>query len=411
MKVLLLNESDLDGGAARATYRLHQGLQLAGVSSQMLVRARLSRDNTVVTQNTVKTKLGPLMNTLPQKVFPSREMFSTQWFPDDLLTRVNQLDPDLVVLNWICNGYLQIETIRRFKQPLVWILHDLWPLTGGCHDDLTCDRYQEKCGRCPQLTSPREYDLSRWIWQRKARAWKNLDLTIVAPSRWMAGCAVASSLFRPYPIVTIPHGLDLAKYRPIPRVIARELLHLPVDRHLMLFGALDGPTNRRKGFHLLLSALHELAQAGWSDKMDLVIFGACQSELVAALPFKTHLLDKLHDDVTLALAYSAADVMMVPSMQESFGQTASEALACGTPVVAFDATGPQDIVDHQQNGYLAIPFDAGDLAQGVIWVLTDPERHQRLSQAAREKASRAFSQHLQAERYQALFSKILGNSE
>jgi glycosyltransferase involved in cell wall biosynthesis len=409
MKVLLLNESDINGGAARATYRLHQGLRQVGTDSQMLVRARFSRDRTVIAQQTLKTKLGPAMNFLPLKFYPSdkRGMFSPQWFPDDILAAVDKISPDIVALNWVCNGYLKIETIPLFKQPLVWILHDLWPLTGGCHDDLGCDRYQDQCGRCPQLASYRDWDMSRWIWQRKARAWANLDLTIVAPSEWMANRAAASSLFRQRRIETIPHGLDTTKYHPIGQTVARDLLKLPQDRRLVLFGALDGPSNRRKGYHLLLPTLQHLAQQAVDRPIELVIFGTSQPEMLASLPFKVHLLDKLNDDVTLALAYSAADLLLVPSMQESFGQTASEALACGTPVVAFNATGLRDIIDHHQNGYLAEPFNVKDLAQGVAWVLQDQEHCQKLGQAARQKALQSFSVELQAKRYLSLFDKIL----
>ncbi len=409
MKVLLLNESDINGGAARATYRLHQGLRLAGADAQMLVRARFSQDRHVVAQQTLRTKLGPAMNFLPLTFYQNNKhtMFSAQWFPDDMLAAVDRLAPDIVALNWICNGYLKIETIAHFKQPLVWILHDLWPLTGGCHDNLGCDRYQDQCGKCPQLASHQDWDLSRWVWQRKANAWADLDLTVVAPSEWMADCAAKSSLFQHRRIETIPHGLDTTKYRPIAQSVARNLLNLPQDCYLVLFGALDGPSNRRKGYHLLLPTLQNLAQTLWDPAIELVIFGTSQPEMLEALPFKAHLLDKLNDDVTLALAYSAADLLLVPSMQESFGQTASEALACGTPVVAFNATGLRDIIDHRQNGYLAEPFDVKDLARGIAWVLQDQGHCHQLGQAAREKAVQAFSVELQAKRYLSLFEEIL----
>ena len=411
MKVLLLNESDINGGAARATYRLHQGLRQVGVDSQMLVRARFSGDRGVVTQQTLRTKLGPGMNVLPLNFYQNyrQGMFSVQWFPDDILKTVDRLAPDIVALNWVCNGYLKIETVAHFKQPLIWILHDLWPLTGGCHDDLGCIRYQDQCGRCPQLASHQEWDLSRWVWQRKAKAWANLDLTIVAPSHWMASCAAKSSLFQHQRIEVIPHGLDINKYRPIAQSVARNLLNLPQDCYLVLFGALDGPSNRRKGYHLLLPTLQHLAQNIGEPAIELVIFGTSQPEMLEALPFKAHLLDKLNDDVTLALAYSAADLLLVPSMQESFGQTASEALACGTPVVAFNATGLRDIIDHQQTGYLAEPFDVRDLARGIAWVLQDRAHCQRLGWAAREKAVQAFSMDLQAKRYESLFKEILSH--
>jgi glycosyltransferase involved in cell wall biosynthesis len=141
--------------------------------------------------------------------------------------------------------------------------------------------------------------------------------------------------------------------------------------------------------------------------LEVVIFGASQPDNPPDLGFKTHYLGHLHDAISLATVYSAADVMLVPSLQESFGQTASESFACGTPVVAFNSTGLKDIVDHQQNGYLAKPYEVEDFAKGIIWVLENEQRLQKLSFYAREKAEQEFTLELQARRYSALFQKIL----
>jgi glycosyltransferase involved in cell wall biosynthesis len=250
------------------------------------------------------------------------------------------------------------------------------------------------------------------VWRRKAGAWKNLNLTIVAPSAWLAECAKASSLFRDLRVEVIPHGLDLKTYRPVEQKLARKLLHLPQDRRLVLFGAQSGATSDpRKGFHLLQPALKLLNRSGSQDNIELVVFGATQPSDAVDLGFNTHYLGRFHDDISLALVYSAADVMVVPSMQEAFGQTASESLACGTPVVAFGATGLKDIVDREQNGYLATPFEVEDLARGIAWVLDDEERHQKLRLFARKKAEAEFTLDLQARRHLSLFTEILEKSK
>ena len=113
----------------------------------------------------------------------------------------------------------------------------------------------------------------------------------------------------------------------------------------------------------------------------------------------------------MELVYSAADVMIVPSLQETFGQTASEALACGTPVVAFNATGLKDIVEHQQNGYLAQPYEIDDLARGIAWVLENDQRHRKLAYHAREKVEQEFALEIPARRYKSLFNEILDKSD
>jgi glycosyltransferase involved in cell wall biosynthesis len=206
----------------------------------------------------------------------------------------------------------------------------------------------------------------------------------------------------------IPHGLDLARYKPIDKHLARQLLNLPLDRKLVLFGTSPGVTgDSRKGLHLLQPALKILTQSDWTDQVDLVVFGGSRPEKPVDLGFCIHYLGQFHDDLSLALVYSAADVMVVPSLQEAFGQTASESLACGTPVVAFRATGLKDIITHQETGYLAHPFEVEDLAQGIAWVLEDTARCTRLSDNARKFAEQELTLSCQAQRYYSLYRDLL----
>ncbi|MEH2290362.1 glycosyltransferase family 4 protein [Nostoc sp.] len=413
MKILHISTHDINGGAARAAYRLHTGLQNIGLQSQMLVQEKYSNDKTVIApeirlfQGITKAKL--TVESLPLKLYRHKKNtpFFTQWLPDRVIHKVAQINPDIINLHWISGGFMQIETFAKLKRPLVWTLHDMWGFTGGCHVTGECDRYKVFCGACPQLNSDNEWDLSRWVWQRKVKAWKNLNLTLVSPSSWLADCARSSSLFQNLPIEVIPHGLDTQKYRPINQYFAREALNLPQNKKLILFGAIEATSDRNKGFHLLQPALQELSKSGWKDDLEVVIFGASQPENPPDLGFKSHYLGHLHDSISLATVYSAADVMLIPSLQESFGQTASESFACGTPVVAFNSTGLKDIVDHQQNGYLAKPYEVEDFGKGISWVLENEQRLQKLSFYARDKAKQEFTLELQARRYSALFQEML----
>ncbi|MBW4493213.1 MAG: glycosyltransferase family 4 protein [Oscillatoria princeps RMCB-10] len=413
MKVSHIINSD-SGGAGRAAYRLHQGLKSLGVDSKMLVQFKASDDRAVfepdktLDKALIKLKISERLDALPLQFYRGREgtNFSLQWLPDGMASKVSQLNPDVVNLHWVCHGYLQIESLAKFNKPIVWTLHDLWPFTGGCHYPQDCQRYTDSCGACPQLGSSKDWDLSRWVWQRKAKAWKNLNLTLVSPSSWMAECAKSSSLFKDFRVEVIPHGMDTQKYKPIDRQVARSLLNLPQDKQLVLFGAIY-TSEPRKGFQLLEPALQSLSKSGWKDRIELAIFGSSQPENPIDTGFKYHYLGRFEDDISLAAVYSAADVMVVPSIQESFGQTAFEALACGTPVVAFNATGLKDIVEHRQTGYLARPYEIEDLALGIAWVLENPDRHQKLSQRARQKAEQEFTVELQARRYLSLFTELL----
>jgi glycosyltransferase involved in cell wall biosynthesis len=408
MKVLHLSTFDLVGGAARAAYRIHQAMLGIDIDSQLLVQHKKSSDPTVIVpESKLLAKLRSVGDASVLNFYQHRQqMFSPQWFPAGLLRSVDRFAPDVIHLNWICNGFVPIELLDRFKQPLIWTLHDMWAFTGGCHYTLGCDYYLTSCGDCPQLGSSREADLSRLVWQRKATAWQNLNLTVVATSQWMASCARESSLFRNLPIEVIPIGLDTNVFKPIDTSIAREFCNLPPAKQLVLFGAIDGG-DTRKGFHLLQQALEHLLEMGWGDRIELVVFGSSKPEIPLELGFSVHYLGKLEDNHSLQMAYAAADVTIVPSIEEAFGQIASESLACGTPVVAFANTGLADVVDCHHNGYVAKYCDTADLAAGIAWVLEDSTRHHGLRLAARQKAELEYGLPVQAHRYRSVIDKIL----
>ncbi|MBW4668520.1 MAG: glycosyltransferase family 4 protein [Cyanomargarita calcarea GSE-NOS-MK-12-04C] len=412
MKVSLISTYDKANGSGTATYRLHQGLQKIGVVSQMLVQGKSTDDKTIagpktrLAQGIARARI--TFDALPLKFYPQRDntTFSVQWFPDKVAQNIANFSPDVINLHWMNEGYVQIETIAKLRKPLVWTLHDMWAFTGGCHYNQECDRYTKSCGACPQLGSSKDGDLSRWVFQRKAKAWRNLNLTVVTPSLWLGNCARKSPLFQNYRIEVIPNGLDTAIYKPLSKQVARELLNLPQDKQLVVFGALQANSDSRKGLHLLQPALVNLSQSGLRDRLEIVIFGCNTPEVPPEFGFKSHYLGTLRDDLSLALIYSAADVFIAPSTQENLANTVMESLACGTPCVAFNIGGMPDMIEHQKNGYLAQPYKIEDLAKGIAWVLENPERHQKLAENARTKVEQEFTLEIQARRYKSLFDEI-----
>ena len=415
MKILLLSTNDNSPGAARGAYRLHQGLQHIGVDSQMLVQTKQT-DNKKVIGSLDSSGIGQViagarltLGQFPLKFYPHRDRskYSLQWLPDNIASKVAHLEPDLINLHWVCSSYLQIETLAKLNKPLVWTLRDMWAFTGGCHYSGDCDRYTSSCGACPQLKSSKNCDLSRWVWQRKAKAWKNLDLTIVALSSWLAKCAKSSSLFKDLPIKVIPNGIDTNTFKPMNKKIAREQLNLPQDKKLVFFGAARATSDKRKGFEPLQKALQHLSKSGYQDELELVIFGGGRPDNPPDFGFKEHYLGKFSDALLLALIYSAADVFVAPSLEENLANTVMEAIACGTPCVAFDIGGMPDLIEHQQNGYLAEPYKIEDLGKGIAWVLENEARHQKLSYRAREKVEQEFTLETPAHRYASLFNEIL----
>ncbi|MEI6435370.1 MAG: glycosyltransferase family 4 protein [Bacteroidota bacterium] len=392
MHVLLLNTYDLKGGAARATWRLFKGLQEAGVRAQMLVQNKTSTDPEVFVArglfhnyfNGIRPYIDFLI-PLPQT--RKRILFSTNLLPDSVVDQINVINPDLVHLNWIAGGFIRIESLAKIKQPIFWTFHDLWAATGGCHYPLECKKYLESCGCCPILHSVYDNDLSRKSFFRKRDTYQSIkNLTIITPSRWLANCVSESALLGNRTVIVAPNGLDISVFHPSEKAVARDHFGFSHEKKLILFGAVRAAKNELKGFNSLLEALKQMEKSN----LELIVFGSSYSEMVNDLGIPVRFLGYLPKESEIAMLYSAADVVAVPSFQEVFGQTASEALACGVPVVAFGATGLLDIVDHKQTGYLAKPFLSEDLAAGIKWILDDTDRYEELSRNARRAAVERF---------------------
>lgn len=408
MKILIVNTSDLQGGAARAAYRLHQALKKEGVTSQMLVQSKSSDDYSVIGPETKMQKavnmMRPTLDAIPVKRYNNRTktLFSPSWLPfSGMVEKINALKPDVVHLHWIAGGMIRIEDLAKIKAPIVWSLHDMWAFTGGCHYDEACDGYKNQCGQCPVLSSNKEKDLSRKVWLRKQKAFACLPkMTVIGLSKWLADCAASSSLFENTSVVNLPNPIDTQNFAPIEQAKARNLFNLPQDKRLILFGAMGATSDPRKGFKSLTKALNHLP----SD-YELVVFGSSEPQTPQGFNQKAHYLGQLQDDVSLRVLYSAADVMVVPSLQENLSNAIMESLACGTPVVGFAIGGNVDLIEHQQNGYLAKPLDTWDLANGINWILNHATPEQ-LEQAAREKVLKEFNSDLVAKKYISLYQKL-----
>ena len=410
MKVLMVNVSDLQGGAARASYRLHKALISSGVKSQMLVDTKLSDDYSVIGQDSNAgngiSLMRRVLDRLPINFYKHRSptYFSPNLVPfSGLVKRINAINPDIVHLHWVNKAMLSISDIAAIKAPIVWSLHDMWAFTGGCHYDEECGAYKQSCGTCKVLGSVKSNDLSRKVFKKKLSAYAaHKSLTVVGLSKWLAECASKSTLFKNNKIVCLPNPIDTSVYLPLDKRIAREILGLSVDKKLILFGAMGATSDPRKGYKEFCEGLLTLK----GRDIELVVFGSSQPKVSEGFKFNTHYLGQLHDDVTLRVLYSAADVMVVPSRQENLSNAIMESLACGTPIVGFDIGGNGDMIEHQKNGYLAKPFDTTDLTAGIEWVLNAPN-YDELSVNARNKVLNEFDSEVVAKQYIRLYESVL----
>lgn len=409
MKISTINISDANGGAARAAYRLHHALRTNGIDSTMFVNYNINDDWTVKGPITKREKLftkirprliSPFVKTLKTKNFV---IHSPSILPSSLVKIFNQNDSDIIHLHWVQNEMLSIADIGLIKKPLVWTLHDMWGFCGAEH-------YTEDFRwRDGYLTNNRPdyesgFDLNRWTALRKLKNWKK-PINIVSPSNWLADCAKNSILMKDWSISVIPNAIDTNIWQPINKSIARKILQLPTNAPLILFGAMGGSKDPRKGFDLLKSALNHLR--GQFTGIEVVVFGQLPAKTPENIGFPIHYTGHMYDEVSLRLLYSASDALIIPSRQDNLPNTGIEAHACGTPVIAFDTCGLSDIVTHKQTGYLAKAFDIEDLAAGIKWVIEDAERHSMLSAMSRMKAVSQWSCDIVASQYNSLYQSVL----
>jgi glycosyltransferase involved in cell wall biosynthesis len=416
LSVLHLAQSDVEGGANKAAYRIHKNLQGIGLRSTFHVGRKNLNDPSVVPAHlpgvgSFVSDVTAFLNSAVLKRYPQRT--KTAFSPTCLsYGHLNQrliADADVVCAHWIAGAFLNFSQLGSFAKPIVWRLSDIWPFSGGCHYPGECSRFEQACGTCPQLGSVSENDLSRRGFNARERAYRDLDLTIAAPSRWIADLARRSRLFGGRRIEHIPTGVDLDVFRPRDRRAARRQLGLPEVGSVVLFGALGATEDPRKGYSHVIRTIENLAIAGRRD-MTLVVFGGATEVVSASIAgFPVRHLGRVDSEDALATIYSAADVLIAPFLEDNLPNVVLEAIACGTPVAAFSAGGIPDAIDHEISGYLAPVGNDSELARGVS-LLLDRAGDIEIRNAARALASERFDILACARSYRALFEEIARTS-
>lgn len=404
--VLFVNTYEKSGGAARAAYRIFSEIRNRSINAHYLTLTREDSDTDI--SGTMHTStMGMLVRALtrldkiPLYFYPHRTQgtFSPNFWPNPLRIRLSRFRPKLVHLHWVCAGMLAVEELARLNCPIVWTLHDAWAFTGGCHYTRDCEGFKRQCGCCPQLGSKGENDHSRYLMRKKEEVFGKLDITVVAPSRWLADMARQSSLFAKRRIQVIPNGLDTEIFKPVHKRIARERLGIQLENPVLLFGA-QVVADPRKGWDLLCAALR-----GLTCPCTLLVFGQGTVSVENAPHITVRQFGNFADDSNLALIYSAADVYVCPSREDNLPNTVAEAFACGTPCAAFAVNGLPDMIEHKKNGWLARPFDAAHLAEGIGWLIRCPEPA-RLRQAARDKGVSEYSMAVMGDRYMTMYEDV-----
>lgn len=405
MRVAVVSESDGPGGAGRSAGELMKGLRQRGVEAQMFSRRTAGELNmgggaTGVSRLRAKAEYEAVRLTSSRR----KSWFSAALLPDLQWVRVRRYKPDVVSLHWVNAGHIGIETLPLMPRPMVWTLHDMWPLTGGCHYPGHCERYSSRCGHCPVLGSRKARDLSTMVHTRKRLAWRNLDPTIVVASNWTKEGVQRSALFPNAPLVTVPRPIDVETFSVVHRHAAREKLGLPKGATILAAGGHGFLSDPKKGWKMLRDALTGLGPR--EAPLILMVFGSSgRPDRVG--PFQVHSFGVLNSHIDVATVYNAADIVVVPSPQEAFGRVCAEALACGTPVVAFESPGAGELLRNGITGFVVSSYDPASLRKVITTVLDDIAVVRNMRASCRMDATERFSTMAVARTYEGIYAEAI----
>jgi glycosyltransferase involved in cell wall biosynthesis len=417
MKVTLLTTYK-SGGAGIACQRLANALVKEGIDARILTQDKESHGSNI--HSISQSPIGQFKNKirLAKELFPfilnektrqDRFKFSLAIEGIDISNHPLILDSDIIHLHWINQGFLSLNSIRKLQslgKPIVWTLHDMWAFTGGCHYTGNCRAFEKVCGLCPYLRNPSPHDLSYKTWVRKNDLYKNSRFTFVTCSNWLKSEAEKSSLVSAFQIESIPNPIDVSVFAPAEKKLIREQMSLPENAKVILFGAMN-LEDKRKGFDYLHEALQILASRypNVHSEVEIVVFGkANQGEI--QFPFNTRNLGIVRGDDHVRKIYSAADVFVLPSLEDNLPNTIMESMACGTPVAGFLVGGIPEMVDHLKNGFIAEHKSAEDLAEGIYTILYRSDSY-KLGQEARKKVIDNYSEEIIARKYIKLYDGLL----
>lgn len=446
MKIVHFSTFDIQGGAARAAYRLHQGLLAIGKDSRLLCRYKASSDSLVsqyqpnTSQNESqcfnhdnneqisldKISEGAIApasqcyNDLTQKYYIdynrteiSNTLFSLGYSGYDVSHNEIVNNSDVINLHWITSGFLSPVTIRQLLdlgKPVVWTFHDMWAFTGGCHYSAGCEGYQQDCHFCPQLQED-FYKLPYHLLQDKIELFSHPNLVIVTPSQWLTECVKNSQVFRHHRVETIPYSLDETVFYPIEKTEAKDKLKINPDTFLLLIGAMTGK-EKRKGFAQLFTSLKLLKKDAninnliFNDKIKFACFGE-PSETLKELDIEVINLGNIQQDKDLSFIYSAANLFILPSLEDNFPNTMLEAMSCATPVISFAVGGMTDLIKDNINGVLIPAYDLDLMGEKIIQLINNPSQCQVMGINARKEIETNYRLSIQAEKYSNLYDNLI----
>lgn len=418
MKVLIVNTSEKTGGAAVAARRLLDALNNNGVKAMMMVGEKQTDSITVAGLSNPRLRrwhfLWERFVIFCHTHFSRKHLFDIDIANSgsDITATREFREADVIHMHWVNQGFLSLGCLRRILdsgKPVVWTMHDLWPATSICHYARGCARFKTGCRRCPLLPGGGgDNDLAAKVWRRKRKVYNGRSINFVACSRWLACEARKSALMPGMAVTDIPNAIDMNVFRPTDdKAGVRRRLGLPADARVILFVS-QRVTDTRKGMDFFIEAIGKLAAEGNASQQNtcVAVLGGHSDEVAERLSLPVYPLGYVSEEQKIVDVYNAADVFVLPSLEDNLPNTIMEAMACGVPCVGFKVGGIPEMIDHKRNGYVAAYCDAADLAEGIGWVLAANEDG-TLGREAVKKVAHSYSQTRVALHYIEVYNHAL----
>lgn len=385
MKVVHINTNDLGGGAAIAASRHCEAMRAAGIDAVLKTLTKVSHKPFVkkihLGLRALLVQLLSLLHLRLIKKLKPTGTFSVMRYGHPFYKDCDVKDADVIFLHWINSNALSIkgvEKILKLGKPTIWYMHDMFPITGGCHHSLGCDGYQKECKACPLVKCHK--DLPSKQLRNKIKHWdKYKNLIFVTPSKWLGSCVEKSALAKGHKLHIIPNVIDTELFKPLP-FDTKVMFGLDPGKKTLLFSA-DLSGSVYKGSQYTIKCLKELDPS----KYEGLIIGNMPKGLEDIIPIKIIATGYLTDSLSLVLAYNACDTVLISSIAENYPNVILEAMACGRPCLGFNTGGIPDLINNNINGILVFDNTSDGLIDGVDYLFSNDDRYIELSRNARQQ--------------------------
>jgi glycosyltransferase involved in cell wall biosynthesis len=408
MKILCINTLYNGGGAEKIARQVYNDVKSDEIETYFLAgryQKNISKSIDVI----YNSPLGRFASGIVG-IANHNFLFGTFYARKKIIEIIKRENIDIVHFHNIHGNYLgpkDIRAISRYCHNIILTMHDMWLITGCCPYGMSCSRWKvgNDCRKCKGNESLHKGTIRASLYLKcKKNNLQNKNFYFVSPSRWLIECCKESYL-KDEDIRLIPNGIDTDIYVTHDKNRMRDKYGIPENKNVLLFSA-NTISSPYKGYQYLYEALNIIEK---KDDYCLVVLGIVDEKTLDST-YEVFKRGYISDENTMSELYSAADIYIMPSMADNAPLSCMEAMASGTPVLAFATGGISEIVNDDV-GWLTSAGDSRKLAERISEIFNNPEELRRKAMNCRQYVSDNFSKDTMVERYRELYMDIMGESE